>query len=156
VTLEDGITVTGERNVPEECRYQTDRGGRLQSRIRQAIYVKRHTEERSRNHCCCGIAISVTYSKCVIVALVIQHEKSRAVFYCHLWPLRLYNIIPCFAISHKWQYFGEKKGFFKHKLCVLLFYTTFKIFLIRRRLQRYSGINVHRPSCSVSVILVGF
>jgi hypothetical protein len=30
---------------------------------------------RSRNHCCRGKAISITYSECVSVALVIQHAK---------------------------------------------------------------------------------
>ena len=30
---------------------------------------------RSRNHCCHGEAITVTYSECVSVALIIQHAK---------------------------------------------------------------------------------
>jgi hypothetical protein len=42
---------------------------------RQAMYVLRNVEARSRNHCCCGKAISITYSECVSVALVIQHSK---------------------------------------------------------------------------------
>jgi hypothetical protein len=36
---------------------------------------KLNTEARSPNHCCIGKAISITYSKCVSVALVIQHAK---------------------------------------------------------------------------------
>jgi hypothetical protein len=39
------------------------------------MYVKRNIEARSRNHCCCGKAISITYFECVSVALVIQHTK---------------------------------------------------------------------------------
>ena len=35
----------------------------------------RNMEARSRNHCCRGKAINITYSKCVFVALVIQHAK---------------------------------------------------------------------------------
>ena len=35
---------------------------------------KRDVEARSRNHCCHGRALSVAYSECVSVALVIQHE----------------------------------------------------------------------------------
>ena len=31
------------------------------------------TDTRSRNHCCSGKAISITYSECVSVALVIKH-----------------------------------------------------------------------------------
>jgi hypothetical protein len=40
---------------------------------RQAMYVKRNTEERLCNYCCSGKAISITYSECVFVALGIQH-----------------------------------------------------------------------------------
>ena len=40
---------------------------------RQAIYVQRNIEARSRNHCYRGKAISITYSECVSVALGIQH-----------------------------------------------------------------------------------
>ena len=36
---------------------------------------KRNIEARSRNHCCTGKAISITYCQCVSVALVIQHAK---------------------------------------------------------------------------------
>ena len=32
-------------------------------------------EARSRNHCCHGKAISITYSECVFIAVVIQHAK---------------------------------------------------------------------------------
>jgi hypothetical protein len=59
----------------------------------------RNFEARSRNHCCCGKAISVTYSECVSVALVIQHAKSMRVLYCHLWPVRLYHILPHYLIN---------------------------------------------------------
>jgi hypothetical protein len=38
-------------------------------------YVKRNNKARSRNHRFRGIAISITYSECVSVALVIQHAK---------------------------------------------------------------------------------
>ena len=43
-------------------------------------YVYRNTESRSRNHCCCGKAINVTYYACVFIALGIQH----AMFMCHI------------------------------------------------------------------------
>jgi hypothetical protein len=36
---------------------------------------KRNIEARSRNQCCRGKAISITYSEFVSVALVIQHAK---------------------------------------------------------------------------------
>ena len=34
---------------------------------------KHNDEECSCNHCCCHKAVSITYSECVSVALVIQH-----------------------------------------------------------------------------------
>ena len=34
-----------------------------------------YIEARSRNHCCGAKTISITYSECVSVALVIQHAK---------------------------------------------------------------------------------
>jgi len=39
------------------------------------MYVYRITEVRSRNHCYGEKAISITYSKCVSVAVVIRHSK---------------------------------------------------------------------------------
>jgi len=36
------------------------------------MYVQRNTGALSYSHCCCGEAISVTYSECVFVALVIR------------------------------------------------------------------------------------
>ena len=41
---------------------------------RQFTY-KCNIEACSRNHCCCGKAISFIYSECVSVALVNQHAK---------------------------------------------------------------------------------
>ena len=42
---------------------------------RQAMYVLRNIEARSRNHCHRGKAESITCSECVSLALVIQHAK---------------------------------------------------------------------------------
>ena len=39
------------------------------------MYVQRNIQARSRNHCCGGKAIRITYSECVFVALVILHAK---------------------------------------------------------------------------------
>jgi hypothetical protein len=41
----------------------------------QATYVLRDTEACVRNCCCRGKMISITYSECVSVDLVIQHIK---------------------------------------------------------------------------------
>jgi hypothetical protein len=39
------------------------------------MYEWLNIEARSRNHCSSGKAISITYSVCVFVALVILHEN---------------------------------------------------------------------------------
>ena len=37
------------------------------------MYVQRNIEACSCNHCCSGKGVRITYSKCVFVALGIQH-----------------------------------------------------------------------------------
>jgi hypothetical protein len=41
----------------------------------ESVQNTRNFQLRSSNHCCCGKAISITYSECVSVALAIQHAK---------------------------------------------------------------------------------
>jgi hypothetical protein len=49
------------------------------------MYVERKIEARSCNHCCSAKSISITYSECVFVALVIQHAiRIRHIFICGL------------------------------------------------------------------------
>ena len=74
------------------------------------------TQTRSRNHCCSGKAISVTYSECVSVALGIQHAmlmrrivsglSGYAIFF-HISHKRPYFS----TLSHKWYDFRNKKGY---------------------------------------------
>jgi len=45
-----------------------------------------------------GKAISITYSACVSVALVISMQCACAVL-CHLWPVWLYHIFPRYLIN---------------------------------------------------------
>jgi hypothetical protein len=40
------------------------------------MYVERNIEARLCNHCCSGKAVTITYSECVSVALVIQLAMS--------------------------------------------------------------------------------
>ena len=85
---------------------------------RQRAY-KNNTETRSRNHWCRGRATGSMYSKCVSLALDIQHA------------LRMLRIAICslsgsttfFALSQKRNNFGENA--LVHKMCVPMFSTTF-------------------------------
>ena len=70
---------------------------------------------RSRNDCCRRKEISITYFKCVYVALFIQHAK-------RINPIiLLYNIF-----RHYLMIFG-KKGYCKDNRCVLILSVTFVV-----------------------------
>ena len=65
--------------------------------------------------------MNVTYSGCVFVALVIQHEMGMR------RPILLFMVflhVPCFpALPHKRHRLSGKK-IIEHKMCVLVFSTT--------------------------------
>jgi hypothetical protein len=64
---------------------------------RQCIY-KRNIEARSCNHCCSGKAMSITYCKCVFVALVIQHAKCMRYVMLYL-TVQFFYIFPHYFIN---------------------------------------------------------
>jgi hypothetical protein len=47
---------------------------RSQAPKRKAIYLQPNTETHSRNHCCCGKAMSIAHSQCVAAALGNQYN----------------------------------------------------------------------------------
>ena len=49
---------------------------------RQKLYVEGNIHVRSRNHCCCGKAVSITYAECVFVSLSYPACNAHAP-YCH-------------------------------------------------------------------------
>jgi len=62
-----------------------------------SVNYKRNIEVRSRNHCCRGNAVSVTYTEAVIVALVNQHAKFRRhiILSSLAYPaLRIFSTLP--------------------------------------------------------------
>ena len=79
---------------------------------------------RSRNHCHRRKAISITYSQCVPVALVIQHAKRMRYILSSVACLDL----PYFStLSYTQQDFQKKVT--EHKIQVSIFSANFLIFL---------------------------
>jgi hypothetical protein len=85
------------------------------------MYVRRNVEARSCNHCCSGKAISISHSKCVFVALGIQHA------------MRMHRVILSSVVGPALHYFSTylmnsaifRKYFIEHQMCVLIFSITF-------------------------------
>ena len=71
----------------------------------------------------CGKAVSITYSECVFVSLVIQQARhmSRIILSSVACPALHYPS----TLSHKRHNFRQKKKVIKYKMCVLSFSTTF-------------------------------
>ena len=77
-----------------------------QYQTRQAMYVQCKCRALSCNYCSRWKAISITYTECVSIVLVIQDEKRMTLLHYHLWPLWLYHIFPCYLING--TSFGKK------------------------------------------------
>jgi hypothetical protein len=73
-----------KHRIPQDLhlhRQHCDKQAVQMCHTREAMHESRNTEMHPRDHCCRGKAIGVTYSECVSVALVIQHEKKHAPYY---------------------------------------------------------------------------
>jgi hypothetical protein len=109
---------------------------------------------RSPHHFCRGKAISITYSECVFVALIIRHAMSmRRIILSSAAYSGCTNLLQRYLING--TILGRKV--IERKMCVWISSTFLsETFLILRRIQRGIIIHVHRSSCKVPVILVGF
>jgi hypothetical protein len=114
---------------------------------------KPNIEARSHNDFCCGKAISITYSECVYVALIMQHAK-------RMRRITL-QTAACLAVS----YFSEgshnrhdlREEVIEHKMCVMIFSKILpENFLIVRRIKRDVIINVQWSSCKVPEFILKF
>jgi hypothetical protein len=87
---------------------------------RQALYVLRNFEAHLSNHCYRGRAISIIYSECVFVTLVIPYaQRTRRIILSFVTCLALPYF---FTLSHKGHDFWG--NIIEYKMCVLIFPTT--------------------------------
>ena len=75
----------------------------------QASYVQRNSEARSHNHYCRGKVISITYSECVFVGLVTQHDKRMRFI--------MSSSVGCLAPPYFSTYFHKGHDFLGEKNC---------------------------------------
>jgi hypothetical protein len=96
---------------------------------------------RSRNNCCRRRKISIAYSECVSVAIVIQHTKLMCRIILPFEPCLAVPVIPHYPINGR--IFGVKKVI-ELKMCILIFSATFvRNFLVLSRNQTDIVINVY-------------
>jgi hypothetical protein len=88
---------------------------------RQAVYVSRNIEARSRNHRCHGKAISITYYECVPVALVVQRAKRML----RITLSSEASLAPPYFSSLSHKRYDFLRNVIEFKMCVLIFSTTF-------------------------------
>jgi hypothetical protein len=93
------------------------------SQIRQATYVKRNINSRSRNQFGLGQAINIAYSECVSVALVTQ--RSSRIRSIVLSPVTCLALPYLSTLSYYGHDFRGEKIVIEHDMCVLSFSTSF-------------------------------
>jgi hypothetical protein len=112
------------------------------------VYLQRNMEERSRNHCCSGKTIIITYSGCVPETLVSTMQCAWAVFSSVACPELHFS-----TLFHKRPNFRKKK-LIEHKLCSDFLYNFcpkhFSFY------EERSEIWSNTSSCKVLAILVRF
>jgi len=83
---------------------------------------KRNTVTRWRNQYCHGKVKELHILSVCLQPYLVSTQSACAVLYCQLWPVWLYNILPRCLINCA---IFEQKKVIEHKMCVLIFSTTF-------------------------------
>ena len=94
------------------------------------------------------------YTTCLSVCSLRYPACNAHAPYCHLWPARLYSIVPHYVINGR--IFGEKN--LLNTKCVFWFppQRLSEMFIILRRIEWDVIKNVYWSSCKVNVIPVRF
>ena len=114
------------------------------------MYVWRNIEARSPTYFCRGNAISITYSQCVSVALVIKHATGMR----HI----IFKSVACLAVPHSPTLSHKRHDFWGEKILNTKIMVWFsqqllsEAFPILRIIQRDIVTNVRKSSCKVPVI----
>jgi len=111
-------------------------------------YLKRKTEARSCNRYCCGTAVSIKYTKCMSVSLIIQHALCM--------PCITQSLVACMSVSYG-NTLSHKRHDFRKKLTIkwVHFLYNSNTFIVLKRIQS-DVTSVRRSSWRVPVILVRF
>jgi hypothetical protein len=108
-------------------------------------------DARSRKHCCRGRAISISYSGCVFVALVMQYAKRVSrISICGLSDCTI------FFIYNIRQDFSGRVVEHKKVFYFLYVQNLSEILLFQKRIARDAITNIYRYSYKAPVILVRF
>jgi hypothetical protein len=86
----------------------------------RTVFIQCNNELHLQNHACRGKAISITYSECVSIALVIQCKHNVI-----LLSVACPALSHFYTLSHRWHNDGKKLLNIK---CVFLFSLEFKQF----------------------------
>ena len=115
--------------------------------------VQDNSETRSRNYCCSGNPLSITYSQRLPVALFVEQVKRMS-------PTVLSSVAfltaPYFStLSHKGH--DCRKNVIEHKKSVFIFFTNLsKTFVILRRIQQDTVVSIRGSLCKVLLILARY